>query len=216
MSSVVPTAPDPRTRDADRTQAAILQAATAEFAEAGLGGARMERIAQRVGVNKRLLYYYFDDKDHLFSAVLQVAYAQIRKAEQALQLEDLPPLAALRRLVEFTWTYYLEHPEFLTLLNSENLHKARHLQGSSRIQQLNSPVIESLGRILERGRADGVLRGGIDPLQLYISIASLAYFYLSNNHTLSAAFGRSLSTPRALEERLSHITEVVVAYAVIR
>lgn len=206
---------DIRTRDAERTRAEILQAATAEFADVGLGGARIDRIAERAKVNKRLLYYYFDSKDKLFTAVLEDTYANIRLAEQQLRLEDLPPVTALRRLVEFTWAYYLEHPEFLTLLNSENLHKARHLQASDRIREMNSPVLQTLGRILERGRADGVFRGGVDPLQLYISIASLAYFYLSNNHTLSAVFGRSLATPRALEERLSHITEVVLGYTLI-
>lgn len=203
---------DIRTRDAERTRAEILEAATAEFADVGLGGARMDGIAERAKVNKRLLYYYFNSKDKLFSAVLEAAYARIREAEQALRLDDMPPATALRRMVEFTWNYYLDHPEFLTLLNSENLHKARHLQASDRIREMNSPVIQTLGRILERGRADGVFRGGIDPLQLYISIASLAYFYLSNNHTLAAVFGRSLATKRAMEERLSHITEVVLGY----
>lgn len=206
---------DIRTRDAERTRAEILEAATAEFADVGLGGARIDRIAERAKVNKRLLYYYFDSKDKLFSAVLEAAYARIREAEQALRLDDLAPVTALRRMVEFTWSYYLDHPEFLTLLNSENLHKARHLQASDRIREMNSPVIQTLGRILERGRTEGVFRGGIDPLQLYISIASLAYFYLSNNHTLSAVFGRSLATPRAMEERLSHITEVVLGYTLI-
>nr|WP_284619989.1 TetR/AcrR family transcriptional regulator [Rubrivivax pictus] len=202
----------PRARNADLSQIAILEAARDEFAQHGLGGARVDRIAERAAVNKRLIYYYFGNKDALFLAVLEDTYLHIREAERALHLTDLPPVDAIRRLAEFTWNYYLEHPEFITLLNSENLHGAAHLAQSQRIREMNSPLIETLAQILERGRADGHFRGGVDPVQLYISIAALAYFYLSNRHTLSAIFGRDLTAPKARAERLSHITEVVLGY----
>jgi len=201
-----------RTRDADRTRQEILVAAMSEFAEKGLGGARIDAIAERAGVNKRLLYYYWGSKDSLFLAVLEQTYADIRSAEQALRLEAIEPAEAIRRLVAFTWNHYVQHPEFLNLLNSENLHRARHLKQSKRIREMNSPLIQSLGVVLERGRHAGVFRGGIDPVQLYISIAGLAYFYLSNNPTLSTIFGRDLMTAKARTERLSHITEVVMGY----
>ena len=201
-----------RLRDADRSQATILAAARDEFAEHGLGGARMDRIALRAGLNKRLIYYYFDDKEKLFQAVLEQAYGHIRQEEQALKLLELKPAEAVRRLVEFTWNYYLAHPEFLTLLNSANLHRARHLDASQRVRETNSPLIATLGEVLERGRKDGSLRGGIDPLQLYVSIAGLAYFYLSNNYTLSAIFGRDLMARKAKNERLSHMSDVILGY----
>jgi AcrR family transcriptional regulator len=204
--------PEPRGRDADRSRDAILAAARDEFAEHGLGGARVERIAERAALNKRLIYYYFGNKDSLFTAVLEDTYLNIREAEKRLHLTDLTPAEAVRKLTEFTWNYYLEHPEFLTLLNSENLHRARHLDGSARVRELNSPLIQTLAEILERGRRDGSFRGGVDPVQLYISIAGLSYFYLSNNHTLSAIFGRNLMTPKARSERLSHICDVILGY----
>lgn len=205
-------ATEERLRDADRSQNTILAAARGEFAEFGLGGARMDRIAERAGLNKRLIYYYFEDKEKLFEAVLEQAYLHIREAERELNLLDLKPADALRRLIEFTWNYYLDHPEFLTLLNSANLHKARHLQESQRVRQLNSPLVEMLAELLERGRKDGSFRGGIDPVQLYVSIAGLSYFYLSNNHTLSAIFGRDLMTAKARSERLSHMCDVILGY----
>lgn len=208
--------PELRTRDAERTQLAILQAATDEFAQSGLGGARMDSIAARAGVNKRLIYYYFENKEALFLAVLENAYASIREAEQALHLQEHEPQTAIRRLVEFTWHYYLNHPEFVTLLNSENLHRARHLKMSARIREMNSPLIQLLGDVLERGRKEGLFRGGVDSVQLYISIASLAYFYQSNNATLSTIFGRDLLAAPALSERLSHITEMVMGYLLRR
>jgi len=203
---------EPRSRDADRSALAILAAARDEFSEHGLGGARMERIAERAGLDKRLIYYYFENKDSLFRAVLEHTYLDIREAEKQLHLNDLPPAQAVRKLTEFTWNYYLAHPEFLTLLNSANLHRARHLEGSARAVELNTPLIQTLGGVLERGRADGTFRGGIDPLQLYISIAGLCYFYLGNNHTLSAIFRRDLMSPKARSERLSHICDVILGY----
>jgi AcrR family transcriptional regulator len=205
-------APEERLRDADRSQGVILAAARDEFAEHGLGGARVDRIAERAGLNKRLIYYYFDDKEKLFQAVLEQAYRDIREQEAKLHLLDLEPATAVRRLVEFTWDYYLRHPEFMTLLNSANLHRARHLAESKRARELNSPLIETLAGVLERGRRAGQFRGGVDPVQLYVSIAGLAYFYLSNAHTLSAIFGRDLLAPKARAERLSHMTDVVLGY----
>ena len=205
-------ATEERLRDADRSQAIILAAARDEFALYGLGGARMDRIAERAGLNKRLIYYYFEDKEKLFRAVLEQAYLHIREEERKLNLLNLTPADALRKLVEFTWTYYLEHPEFLTLLNSANLHKARHLDASERVREMNSPLIATLGEILERGRKEGSFRGGVDPVQLYVSIAGLSYFYLSNNHTLSAIFGRDLMTAKARHERLAHMCDVILGY----
>jgi len=204
--------PEPRTRDADRTQQEILAAATAEFAAHGFGGARIDAIAERAGVNKKLIYYYFEGKDELFLAVLEQTYADIRAAERELHLEAMTPVQAIESLVVFTWRHYLAHPEFLALLNSENMQGAGHLKRSPRIRQMNSPLIDDLAKVLKRGEKSGELRGGIDAMQLYISIAGLAYFYLSNKHTLGTIFGRDLMQKNALDERLAHMTAVVVRY----
>ena len=202
-------------RDPERTRAAILAAAVEEFAAHGLGGARVDRIAARAGANKRMLYYYFGDKDGLFLAALEDRYAHIRTAEAALELEHLDPRKALKRLVEFTWSYLLEHPEFMALLNSENLHLGRHVGQSRRVRGMHSPLVEMLREILERGEREGLFRRGVDPVQLYISIAAEGYFYLSNRHTLSRIFGRNLMAPKALAERARHNADMIL-YALRR
>jgi len=199
-------------RDAVRTRAAILDAATHEFARHGLDGARVDHIAARAKTNKRMLYYYFGSKDDLFLAVLERAYEHIRVEEQALHLEGLPPAAAVKRLVAFTWDYFLCHPEFLSLLNTENLHRAEHLKRSAKIRALHSPLVAMLSKLLARGARAGVFRRGVDPVQLYISIAALGYFYLSNNATLSQIFGRNLKSRPALADRLDHVTAIVHGY----
>lgn len=207
-----PVAAKRATRDPERTKAAILAAGTREFARYGLAGARVDRIAAEAGANKRMLYYYFGDKEALFAAVLEGAYARIRSAEQKLSLLDLAPTEGIARLVAFTWNYYLKNPEFITLLNSENLHGAGHIKGSKRVRDLNSPLISTLQVLLRRGHKAGIFRSRVDPLQLYISIAALSYFYLSNNHTLSAIFARDLAAPAALRARLRHMTDMVLGF----
>jgi AcrR family transcriptional regulator len=199
-------------RDPGENRARILDAATVEFACNGLGGARVDRIAAAAGTNKRMLYYYFGNKVALFTAVLEAAYERIRAAEVRLSLLDAPPAEGIRRLISFTWDYYIEHPEFLALLNTENLYQAQHLKGSAKIRSLNSPLIATLREILRRGRRSGAFRVEPDALQLYISIAALAYFYLSNNHTLSAVFDRDLARPAARRDRLAHMTGMVLGY----
>jgi AcrR family transcriptional regulator len=199
-------------RDPERSRERILAAATAEFARHGLGGARVDRIATRAATNKRMLYYYFGNKEALFLAVLEAAYARIRGAEQALHLADLEPEEGVRRLVAFTWNYYLAHPEFLSLLNSENLHKARYLRRSRHVAAMHSPLIATLRGILERGVRKGRFRRGVDPVQLYVSIAALGYFYLGNRYTLSTIFQRDLLSARSRAARLRHMIDLVLGY----
>ena len=159
-----------------------------------------------------MLYYYFGQKEDLFLAVLERAYEKIRGEEQKLNLTRVEPTEAIRRLIAFTWNYYIENPSFPILLNSENLHRARHLKQSARVRTLHSPFVATIADVLERGAKSGLFRAGVDPIQLYISIAGISYFYLSNNHTLSTIFDRDLMSPKAKLERLSHMTEMVLGY----
>ncbi len=199
-------------RQPARTREQILRAAVVEFAGKGLGGARVDQIARRAGANKRMLYHYFGNKRDLFLAVLERIYDDIRHAEAKLHLEELDPETAMRRLVAFSFDYCRGNPHFIHLLNSENLHGAQHLKRSSRIREMNSPLIVLIGRILERGEAAGLFRKTVDPVQLYISIAALGFFYFSNIHTLSTVFGRNLSKPDAIGRRRRHAEDVILGY----
>jgi len=192
--------PDPpRRRDPEATRARILAAATQEFTRYGYAGARGDRIALRARCSDRMVYYYFGSKEGLFREVLEGVYEALRLAEQGLDLDRLAPREALRSFCRFVWRYYLEHPEFIGLVNSENLQQARHLRKSGKLGELVTPVVGMLESLLARGRAAGVFRDGIDATELYIAIAALGYFYLSNAHTLSAVLGRELRAPGQLE-----------------
>lgn len=200
------------TRNPERTAKRILDAATAEFSEKGLGGARVDTIAERSKSNKRMLYHYFGNKEDLFLAVMEQAYMEIRIHERDLNLDNLPPTEAVKKLVGYTFNYFLEHPEFIRLLNTENLYGARHIKKSDTIRELHSPLVDQISQVLARGVEEKVFRDDVDPVQFYISIASLGYFYLSNTSTLGEIFGKDLRKKSALKARMSHIEDMVLGY----
>ena len=181
-----------RRRDPDASRQRILAAATEEFATKGFGEARVDEIAQRAGINKRMLYHYFGNKDELFQAVLEEIYETICSAGQSLELAEIDPNAGLAKLVDFVWDYYIANPHSITLLNTENLHNARHLRFSDRARALHPPFENVIQELLDRGVAAKDFRPSIGATDLYITIVGLVYYYLSNNATLSVAFGRDL------------------------
>jgi len=194
------------------TRQRILDAALAEFAEKGLAGARVDEIALRAGANKRMLYAYFGSKEELWLTVLEGAYAAKRAEERGLRVEALPPAEAMRRLVEFNLRYTAAHPEFVALLNQENIHRAAYLQKSEGVPALYSPLLGQIGAVLARGAEAGAFRRDVDPVQLYITIVGLGHFFVANRYTLSTALGADLGSEAALAERERHAVEVVLGY----
>lgn len=199
-------------RDPDATRRALLAAGTEIFTRYGLHGARVDAIAAAAGVNKQLIYYHFGDKDGLYRAVLEGAYADIRARERALDLAMLTPAAAMEVLVGFTFDYLVENPAFVALLSDENTHLAEHLKNSHVLEDLRSPFVGLIRETLLRGEKAGVFRGGVDPTQFYISLAGLCYFYHANIHTLSVLFDRKLGTAEALAERRAHVLQFVMGF----
>ncbi|WP_299866492.1 TetR/AcrR family transcriptional regulator [uncultured Hoeflea sp.] len=204
------TTPKPKQRDAEATRKRILAAAKKEFAKSGLGGARVDDIAERANANKRMIYHYFGGKEDLFQAVLEEAYTDIRTAEQKLDLDRLPPREALETLVRFTWDYYLKNPEFITLVNSENLHRAKHLKKSEVIPVVSRRFVSMVKTLLDRGVAEGVFRPGIDETQLNITIAAIGYYYLTNRYTGAIVYDRDLMAKDALEQRVDFNIDTVM------
>ncbi|EEJ5471794.1 TetR/AcrR family transcriptional regulator [Salmonella enterica subsp. diarizonae] len=201
-----------RKNDPVLTQTLILDAATCEFAENGFDGARVDRIAQRANVNKQLIYYYFTNKDELFTRTLELAYQNIRTHEAQLKLDSLPANLAVLKLVEFTWEHYLKHPEFIHLLNSENQMKARHIATSSVAFKINQPWLLLTSQLIGRGIQEGNIRPDIDAMQLNISISALGFFYLINQSTLSFIYNKDLMSQSALEERLAVMKETITRW----
>jgi TetR/AcrR family transcriptional regulator len=200
----------PQRRNPEATRRKLLVAARREFAASGLAGARVDEIAARAGVNKQLVYHYFGDKDALYLAVLEWVYDEIRSHERELNLEGLPPERAIRKLIESSFDHLASHPDFILLLNDENRAGARHVRGSRKLEAMHSPLVSMISNVLSEGVRSGVFRKGINPVHLYISIAGLSYFFFSNTPTLSAIFGKDLSSPAAQRERRKHVVDLVL------
>lgn len=201
-----------RRRDPDRTRERIIDAATIEFARYGFDGARIDRIVERAEISKNLLYYHFGGKEPLFIKVMETAYLLMRNHHRDFQIKDLGPIEGMRHLVSYTFQHFLDHPEIISLLNSENLHHARHIAKSKEIKQLYNPLLNIIGKLLEEGQRQGVFRHGVDSVDLYISLSGLSYFYLSNQYTLGTIFNTNLTASSRIEQRRQHMIEVIVGY----
>jgi AcrR family transcriptional regulator len=205
------TAPS-RTNDPERVRRDILAVATREFAERGYSGARVDEIAAKTATSKRMIYYYFRDKEGLYIAVLEEAYARIRQIELGLNLEGLAPTDALRRLAEFTFDYQNANPDFVRIVMVENIHNGAHLARSERIEGLNVSVITVLEEIYRRGVEEGVFRPNLDVLDLHMTISALSFFNVSNRATFSRIFKTEMDTPGALAHRRAVVAETVLRY----
>ncbi len=191
-------APGVRELAAQATRDAILKAATKVFAKHGYDGGRIEAISKTARSYDRMIYYYFGSKEGLFIAVLEDTYRRFNEAESALVIDETQPLEALTAMIRFIWHYYQKNPEFITLLNTENLHRGRHISKSSRAREMSSPAVGLVQRVLDAGAARGLFRAELAARDVYLMIAAMGYFYLSNRHTLSAFLGENLESPAAL------------------
>lgn len=199
-------------KDPAANRARILAAAEDEFASRGYEGASMDAIAARTHTTRALINYYFGAKEKLYLAVLEQAYAAIRDAEAELALDDLAPAEAIRRVVEFTYNYYVTHQSYVRLVVAENQAKGRHLRKSKVMRTLNRPIIDLLARVIERGQRAGRFRGGVDPVEVHKAIAALGIFNVSNQYTFGAIFQREMGAKGDLERRREIVAEMVLAY----
>lgn len=198
-----------RTRDPERTKGEILDAALSEFAANGYDGAKVHQIAKNAGCNARLIYHYFDNKERLYAASLRKVYSDIREREAQLNLGSLPPEQAVMRLTEATFDFFENNTAFLSITRSENLLGGRFISQMPEIQKMSAPLLDKITDALKRGRAEGVFRSGIDALQLYISIVALSAHHINASHTLSATFGRDISSVTWRQERRAHVVEMI-------
>ena len=200
----------PKAPEANRAR--IVAAAIEEFAARGFKGAAMDAIAARTHTTRALINYYFGSKEKLYLAVLERVYGEIRDAESRLDLEPLPPAAALRRIVEFTYHYYLEHEGFVRLVVAENQARGRHLRKSKVMRTLNRPIIARLARVIERGQAEGLFHRDADPVEVHKSIAALGMFNVTNQYTFGAIFQREMGPRGDVARRCEMVVDLITRY----
>jgi AcrR family transcriptional regulator len=198
------------TQDPEGVRRNILDAARKEFVEKGLSGARVDEIAARIATSKRMIYYYFKDKQGLYIAVLEEAYSKIRATERALDLAALPPAQALNALAAFTFDHHADNTDFVRLVMIENIHHARHLKISTKIGQVNLSAIGTVRDIYERGVVAGLFRPGIDPFDIHLTMSALSFYNVSNQATIHAVFGHDMAAADARKIRRAHTVEAIM------
>jgi len=186
----------------------ILAAARDEFVENGLSGARVDEIAARTATSKRMIYYYFGDKEGLYRAVLEEMYERIRNFERSLDLAALPPVQAMAKLTGFTFDYHARNPDFVRLVMVENIHHGRHLATSDKIAKLNLSILDVIREIYTRGVREGTFRAGLEPIDIHLTISALSFYNVSNRESIRQVFGHDMADP-GIEERRRQ--EVVMA-----
>lgn len=210
------TATPKRRRNKDLTREEILEVATAEFADKGYSGARVDDIAQRTHTTKRMLYYYFTDKEGLYRAVLERSYRQIRELEQTLDISGLEPVAAIRALAELTFDHHERHPEFIRMVANENMLRGEHIRQSAELAGLGAPAVDLLSHLLRQGQDAGLFRTDVDALDIHMLISSYCVFRIANRYTFAALFDRDLTAPDLREHLRAMLGEVVVSFLVNR
>ncbi|WP_032379219.1 TetR/AcrR family transcriptional regulator [Rhodococcoides fascians] len=201
-----------RRRNSDLTRHNILEVATEEFADKGFAGARIDEIAERTHTTKRMLYYYFTDKEGLYKAVLERSYLRIRERERAVDVKGLGPVEAIRAIASLTFDHHEQNPDFIRLVSTENILRGEHIGTSEALSNLGNPAAELLASILERGQADGLFRTDVDALDIHMAISSFCVFRLSNRYTFEALFGRDLTDPAHRERLRSMLGDMIIAF----
>jgi AcrR family transcriptional regulator len=201
-----------RTNDPARTMAGILEVATHEFADKGLAGARIDAIAAATRTSKRMIYYYFGSKDGLYLAVLEEAYRRMRSIEAGLQLDDLAPVEALRRLVEFTYDHHRDNEDFIRLVMSENIQRGDYLRRSPIIQAMNVKAIDTIRELYQRGVAQRLFRPGLEPVDIHSAISAFTFFNVSNRHTFGMIFKDKAGGEKAQILKREHVVHLILAF----
>jgi AcrR family transcriptional regulator len=212
MSGTRVTATAERVRDSARTREEILDVATTQFAAHGYHGSRVDEIAALTRTTKRMIYYHFGGKRQLYIAVLERAYARIRTAERQVNVDNLDPVTALRRVAEVTFDHHGAHPEFIRLVSIENIHRAEHVKELVKLVDLSGPIISLLEDILSRGRAQGHFRAGADAIDVHMMISAFSVFHVANHHTFGAIFGRDLLDPARHDQYRTMCGDMIVRY----
>ena len=204
--------PAPRRRDSERTRTDIVAVATKEFADKGFAGARVDEIAAKTHTTKRMIYYYYGDKEGLYQAVLEASYGRIRRLEQKIGHVDDDPVAAIRALTEITFDHHDRNPDFIRIVAGENILKGAHLKHAAAVQDLGNPAVDVLGHILAAGRTRGEFRDDVDALDVHLAISSFCFFRVANRYSWKTLFDRDLTAASNRAHQRKMLGDMIVAF----
>jgi len=201
-----------RVKNAEATRRNIVEEALREFSQHGLSGARVDRIAENTHTSKRMIYYYFESKEGLYLEALRESYTRLRALEADFHLEDLPPMLALRKLVEGTVDYHASHSDFIRVIMTENIHKGDHIKKMPELKVVNRTAIEIIEEICKRGKNEGIFRSDLEPVKLHQNISALAFFNVSNQYTFGFLFDQNFTNKKTHATRREQIVDTIMRY----
>jgi AcrR family transcriptional regulator len=201
-----------RQRDPERTRQEILDVALSEFARSGYSGARVDEIAAKTRTTKRMIYYYFNNKEELYIAVLEQAYSTARDAERQLDVDHLDPVSAIRTLAELTFDHHESHPDFISLVAIENIHRGEFIAKSAALAELNAPALVVAEDILRRGYVTGAFRRPATAIDVHLLISAYCFFRVSNRYTFGAIFGIDLLDAGRRDHYRRLVGDMIVSY----
>ncbi|HVI09415.1 MAG TPA: TetR/AcrR family transcriptional regulator [Candidatus Binatia bacterium] len=196
----------------EESRSAILKAASREFAEHGIAGARTDAIAREARVNKALLYYYFHDKEKLYGAVLDYAFSAVRTCVFQLLESDLPPRKKLLAYAGGYFDFIASNPIYPRLIQREMM---RAREGRSQhidrlVKNYFEPIYKRVGELLRKGIAEGEFRE-VDPAFFVSAMVSMIVFYFSSAPVMQKIVKFDPLSPERVAQRKAAILDFISA-----
>jgi AcrR family transcriptional regulator len=199
-------------RDADQTRQNILEVALKEFAEYGLTGARVDRIAKGTRTTKGMIYYHFGDKDGLYKAVLEEIYKKLRNSEEELDRYNLDPVEELEKIIDFTFDYHKNNENFVRIVMVENINNGEILKKTDIDTLISQNILMELSSVLKRGQKSGVFKRSITPIDLHLLYTSFCFYRVSNQHTVATVLGMNMLSSSNSTRHKRLVKDAIIAY----
>lgn len=200
-----------RPRDSEKSREDILNAAEQEFADKGIYGARVDEIAAKANINKRMIYEYFGNKEELYKAVLAKSYSRLGQKEFLLLSEDIGTVEAIKRIIVLYFEFLRDNPTYVNLIQWENLNRGHYIQEID-FSNIKSPSFSKFKDIINKGKEEGTIRKEVDTDQFLLSLLTFTFSYFSNRYTLTKLLGVSMEDELNIKKRIDHVTEMFLAY----
>lgn len=189
----------------------VVDTAVEQFAEYGYAEAKLEQIAKSSGMSKRMIHYHFGDKMGLYLQALTEAMARLHPDQEDMELDSTVPVEGVRKLVDAIYRQFASHPEAVRMILLENLHGHAQLQDFSPIPDELS-IILHLDKLLMLGQDAGAFRPGISAYDVFLLIASVSCYPVTNGEISRSSFGVDLTDPDNQQGMHRLVVDAVLAF----
>lgn len=194
----------------DITRKKILEAAEEIFANKGLAGARVDEIAKMAGVNKRMIYAYFESKENLYVTVLKIVYSRLAELEKTID-SLASPEDAVRKFIQGYFKFLNDNPNFVSLVLWENLNKAEFIDLSEAVK-IKHPAVEAIRAIVRIGKKYNVFKESASVDEIVMAVNMFCFSYFSNKYTMPKLLGVNLYDKESIESYCNMVSDMILLY----